>query len=292
MVTPGGDVWVLGVEKRQLVYSPKGDLAKGRIVCEGDNAEPCKSFEAPFHLAIDQQDRIWVSNSGINHVTRFPASDPSKAENFKSGFNTSGLAIDSQGNVWVTARFGNSLVGMMHLVDMGLRLKLHGLTKASDYLTKTMSEQKGGRAGGSMILLRPDGSHYTGSPFVGGSLPGPWAVAVDGDDNAWVSNFAGASGQIAHLCGIRTENCPPGMKTGDPISPPLGYVGGGLQMEVDIDVDPAGDVWVTNNWQDIDSCIGMPAEGLSTRCGGQGVVVFYGMAKPVRTPQIGPPRQP
>jgi len=25
---------------------------------------------APFHLAIDQQDRIWVSNSGINHVTR------------------------------------------------------------------------------------------------------------------------------------------------------------------------------------------------------------------------------
>ena len=290
MVTPSGDVWVLGVEKRQLVYFPKGDLTKGRIVCEGDNAEPCKSFVAPFHLAIDKQDRIWVSNSGINHVTRFPASDPSKAENFKSGFSTSGLAIDSQGNVWVTARFGNSLVGMMHLVDMGLRLKLHGVAKASDYLTKTMSEQKGGRAGGSMILLRPDGSPYPGSPFIGRSLPGPWAVAVDGDDNVWVSNFAGTSGQIAHLCGVRTENCPPGLKTGDPISPPLGYVGGGLQMEVDIDVDPAGNVWVTNNWQDIDSCIGTPAEGLSTRCGGQGVVVFYGMAKPVRTPQIGPPR--
>jgi hypothetical protein len=288
MVTPSGDVWVLGVEKRQLVYFPKGDLTKGKIVCEGDDAEPCRSFVAPFHLAIDKQDRIWVSNSGINHVTRFPASDPSKAETFKSGFNTSGLAIDSQGNVWVTARFGNSVVGMMHLVDMGLRLKLYGLTKASDYLTKTMSEQKGGSAGGSMVLLRPDGSPYPGSPFIGRSLPGPWAVAVDGDDNVWVSNFAGASGQIAHLCGVRTENCPTGSKTGDPISPPLGYVGGGLQMEVDIEVDPAGNVWVTNNWQDIDSCIGTPAEGLSTRCGGQGVVVFYGMAKPVRAPQIGP----
>ncbi|MGB8899735.1 MAG: hypothetical protein WCC90_11135 [Methylocella sp.] len=43
-----------------------------------------------------------------------------------------------------------------------------------------------------------------------------------------------------------------------------------------------------NNWQDIDSCYANPPEALSTRCGGQGVVVFYGMAKPVRAPQIGP----
>ena len=240
IVTPSGDVWVLGVEKSQLVYFPKGDLSKGRIVCEGDKQEPCKSFRAPFHLGIDQQDRIRVSNSGVDHVTRFTAADPSKAENFKTGINNSGLAIDSQGYVWVTNRFGSGLLGMAHLVDMGVRLKLEGVTAASDYLTKTMSEQQGGRNGGSVTLLRPDGTQYPGSPFIGGSLPGPWAVAVDGNDNVWISNFAGASGQIAHLCGVRTENCPPGMKTGDPISPPLGYVGGGLEMQVDINVDPAG----------------------------------------------------
>ena len=73
--------------------------------------EPCKSFRAPFHLGIDQQDRIWVSNSGVDHVTRFPAADPSKAENFKTGINNSGLGIDSQGNVWVTNRFGNWAAG-------------------------------------------------------------------------------------------------------------------------------------------------------------------------------------
>ena len=39
-----------------------------------------------------------------------------------------------------------------------------------------------------------------------------------------------------------------------------------------------------NNWQDIDTCIGTPKEALSTRCGGQGVTIFYGMAKPVRAP--------
>ena len=42
IVTPSGDVWVLGIEKSQLVHFPKGDITKGQIVCEGDSAEPCK----------------------------------------------------------------------------------------------------------------------------------------------------------------------------------------------------------------------------------------------------------
>jgi len=67
-----------------------------------------------------------VSNSGVEHVTRFPAADPSKVQNFKSGVNTSGLGIDSRGNVWVTTRFGNGLLGKAHLIDMGVRLKLEG----------------------------------------------------------------------------------------------------------------------------------------------------------------------
>jgi hypothetical protein len=60
-------------------------------------------------------------------------------------------------------------------------------------------------------------------------------------------------------------------------------------MQVDIALDPAGNVWVGNNWQLIDECFATPPnEELSTLCGGQGVTVFYGMAKPVRVPQIGP----
>ena len=141
-----------------------------------------------------------------------------------------------------------------------------------------------------MTLLRPDGTQAPGSPFKGGGLPGPWAVVVDGNDNVWISNFAMPASPIVQLCGTRTENCPPGFNTGDQISPPGGYVGGGLQLQTDIAVGPAGDVWVMNNWQDVDTCYGKPPEALSTRCGGQGVVVFFGMAKPVRAPQIGPAR--
>src|SRR4249920_1350550 len=89
-----------------------------------------------------------------------------------------------------------------------------------------------------------------------------------------------ASAGIVQLCGFRTETCPRGMKTGDAISPPGGYVGGGLQLQVDVGIGPAGDVWVTNNWQDHASCFGKPDETVSTRCAGDGVVVFFGLAKP------------
>ena len=66
----------------------------------------------------------------------------------------------------------------------------------------------------------------------------------------------------------------------------------GIAAVVALAISPAGDVWVMNNWQDIDSCFGVSPEPLSTRCGGQGVVIFFGMAKPVRAPQIGPARKP
>jgi hypothetical protein len=142
-------------------------------------------------------------------------------------------------------------------------------------------------------VLRPDGSKAPFSPVSGKGLGGPWAVAVavDGNDNTWVSNFTSAvAGMLVQLCGVRTETCPPGLKTGDAISPPGGYVGGGMQQLVDVGVGPAGDVWLTNNWEIDAAGLGKAPEALSTRGAGQGVVVFFGMARPVKTPLIGSPR--
>ncbi len=288
IITPSGDAWVLGLEKNQLVFFPKGDITQGRIVCEGKSAEPCASFKLPFHLGIDPQDRIWVTNGGGDEVVRFPASDPTKVEKFKSGYSGAGLGIDSQGNVWVTNRFGNGLKGFERMAKVGIVLLSGGNVDRT--LAYSMFEQKGGPDGGSISLFKPDGTQFPGSPFTGGGLPGPWAATVAGDDTVWVSNFAGAVGRIAHLCGAKTENCPPGFKTGDQISPPGGYVGGGLQMQTDLAISPTGDVWVIDNWQTIASCYGDPVEALSTNCGGQGITIFFGMAKPVRAPQIGPAR--
>ncbi|HKW11270.1 MAG TPA: hypothetical protein VJO33_12890 [Gemmatimonadaceae bacterium] len=291
IVTPSGDVWALGISRNQVVFFPKGDISKGKLVCEGRTGDPCRALLGPFHLAIDQQDRIWVSNAAADFVTRFPASNPAQLETFKTGYSGSGLNIDSKGNVWVTNRLGNGAHGAASLEE--IQKKVKSGANPDPAITLMMSKQTGiGDNGGSVSLLRPDGSPYPGSSFSGRSLPGSWAVVVDGDDNVWISNFAMPSSPLGHLCGARTETCPPGFKTGDPISPPGGYVTGALQMQTDLAIDPAGNVWLINNWQNIDACLDAPAEVTSTLCGGQGVVVFYGMAKPVRAPQIGPARAP
>jgi hypothetical protein len=293
IVTPNGDVWALDFGKDKIIYMPQGDPRKVKFFCEtpaGKNAKdnPCK-LSGPFHLAIDQQNRIWISNAIGDSVTRISANDPSKVDVFKTGgFSGKGMGIDSQGNVWVTNTVGGGfpLDVKLHL----LALKETG--RASDINLAIVNWLVTHPGSATVTGFRPDGTRLPGSPYKGGgSLWGAWAVAIDGNDNVWISNFAPGGG-ITELCGARTHTCPAGMKTGDPISPPGGFVGGGMMMLTDVAIDPAGDVWVADNWQTFTACYGKANEADSTQCGGNGLTVFYGLAKPVRIPLIGPPRAP
>ncbi len=293
IVTPGGDVWALDFGDDKVVFMPKGDPSKVKFYCQSADGKPNKDspckLNGPFHLAIDQQDRIWITNALGDTVTRFPASDPTKVEVFPTGgASGKGMAIDSKGNAWITNTAGSGITWETKARVLGLKLTDRPLSAIDHVVVQDLVDHPGL---GSVSMLQPDGSPAPGSPFNPGSIWGAWAVSIDGNDHAWISNFAPGGG-LTELCGARTETCPAGMKTGDPISPPGGYKGGGMQLLVDASIDPAGNVWVSNNWQDVPSCYGKPEEGLSTRCGGHGIVVFYGMAKPVRAPQIGPARQP
>ena len=297
IVTPSGDVWAADTVANQLVHFPKGDPAKGEILCHSASSDPRKNpckFLLPFAFAIDQHDNIWVTNILGHHVTRFPASNPTKFDTFETGYSGSGIAVDSLGNVWVTNKLGNSERGRLKMAEMAVAGKVNfdgdpdSTARLTHSMVNAMYEQKPGKEGGSLTVLSPDGTEAKFSPIFGKGIYGPWAVSIDGNDNVWVANFASEFAGVVELCGFRTENCPPGMKTGDAISPPGGYVGGGLQLQVDVGIGPAGDVWVTNNWQTTAACYGKAPEVISTRCGGQGVVVFFGQAKPVHTPLIGP----
>jgi len=295
IVTPSGDVWALDNEKDQIVYLPLGDASKGRILgrtVDGKPVDGTLQVKAPFHLAIDQQDRIWVTNSGSNAVTRFPASDPGKAEHFEVGYAPRAVAIDSHGNAWVANTVGHpDTAEKLAFVEAKLKAKAESLIGSMPEEERTAKEWIDlyeiltKYPGGDISLVRPDGAVL--GPFNGGnSIIGPWGIAIDGNDNVWVANSTGRS--ITQLCGVRIEACPPGLKTGDLISPPGGYLGG-LQIITDVAVDPAGNVWVANNWNRPDEGFKkVPDEALSTRFGGNGAVIFFGLAKPVRTPLIGP----
>jgi hypothetical protein len=101
IAAPNGDVWALGVEERQLLKFPGDDWHKGEILREGDCAEPCESFTAPFPLAIDQQDHTF----GLGQLVPrdpVPASAPTRAEKHDAESNNSGTNIDGSGNVCVS----------------------------------------------------------------------------------------------------------------------------------------------------------------------------------------------
>src|SRR5271166_1638942 len=221
ITTPNGDVWALDNDKDQIVYLPKGDATKGRILgrtVDGKPVDGTLQVKGPFHLAVDQQDRIWVSNGGANTVTRFPASDPGKAEQIKVGFGPRAVAIDSLGNAWVANTIGHpGTREKLALVKDRLKSNLESLegsASKADAAAKMwigLYELMIKYLGGDVCMVRPDGTVLP--PFDGGKgIIAPWGIAIDGNDNVWVANSTGRS--VTELCGARPENCPPGKKTG------------------------------------------------------------------------------
>lgn len=308
-----GNVWVGNFQGNSVsLLRPDGTALSPEAVGykAGGNASKVQG------TVIDYEGNVWFVNNEPsadcpgcgNTLTLFSGGDPGNPVTFAyPGTNTlSGpfdIALDTDGNLWITNGAGNTVTQIDSLGNpiMETRPGCCGLheprTLAVDSLGNVWVANLSGPTeadGGSVTLLDPFGENAPGSPFRGGGMLGPWGVAIDGGDNVWVADFAGRT--LVNLCGARRGNCPQGLSTGDPVSPDTGYDGGGaLQHLTDVAVDQAGNVWVLNNVNDLDACLAMSETGCqqtSTECAGDGVVVFYGLAAPVKTPMIGPPQQP
>ncbi len=95
-VAANGDVWIADATKNQMLYFPGGRVKDGRLV-------QVEGLKSPFGVAIDTQNRVWVSNAQSETVVRFPADDPSKAQSFRAGIAVRGIALDSRGNLWAAS---------------------------------------------------------------------------------------------------------------------------------------------------------------------------------------------
>jgi sugar lactone lactonase YvrE len=309
---PDGNVWVGNYgfaapapkcpERRQPPHDSVSKLSPAGRALSGPRGIVAGGISWPQGTVSDRRGTIWIANCGNGTITRMPSDDPSSAVGIDVGLEEAfDVAVDGDGLVYATA-VGNSTLAVLN-PDGSLRRPL--LDRTTLGLNRPMGIAADSRGnmwiansglvnlpcpkatidfrglGGSLSLVAQGGRPLTraGTAFTGGGLTVPWGIAVDGDDNVWVSNFFGS--RISQFCGIARRDCRPGASVGDPISPPrTGYAFDGLVRSTAVQVDPAGNVWATNNWKRVP---------VQTNPGGYEVVVFVGAAAPIRTPLIGPP---
>jgi hypothetical protein len=115
----------------------------------------------------------------------------------------------------------------------------------------------------------------------------PWGVNIDGNDDVWVRNLGPypTGRSVVLMAGVDTKGHPAGTKPGDLLHV---FKSGSIQMLTDVAIDPAGNVWAANNWNNpVVATSDNPDRALSTWGGGSGLTVIYGVAAPVKPPRIG-----
>ncbi len=263
------NIWIASCSSDSVVQFPQGKPELAFNIQPQDEMGHSLVIK-PFDVAIDAKGNAWVTGNESNSVIAFDTdgnlirSLTGTAASDVGIFLPMGIASDTLGNVWVA----NSGI---------TRIVCDGMTVPTLFDIILLTEDPfftGPNASVTMI----DGEGTPTGPFKGGGLLVPWGMAVDGDDNVWVSNFQG--GKLSQFCGA-AGNCPPGVEAGDPIAPD-GYFFDGLKRNTAAEIDPSGNVWVTNNWE----IFAVPQNP-----GGKSLVMFVGLAKPAQAPLIGPPQK-
>jgi hypothetical protein len=267
-----GDIWVANCGNDSVTKFVGGNpnlainIPLGEIPAEGDPQMK------PFGASIDLEGNVWVDDNHSNTISvisprgKLLATLPGTYGPKTVVSHPMGNAADIQGNIWVAN---------------------------SDYLnTPCPGPTKQGPATSPSITMFQMGNRkpYPHSPFTGGGLTLPWGISVDGDDTVWVFNFGAVpvdplvksqpTTGISRFCGVDTSKCPPGMHTGEPISPSTGYQSNALERITGGEIDPSGNIWMANNWKIYADPVQNP--------GGNAIVIAIGAAGPIKTPLIGP----
>jgi sugar lactone lactonase YvrE len=244
-------------------------------------------LSGPQGIAVDQRGNIWIANHTGNSVTEYLRGNPAAARVFSGGslVKPFAVAVDAHGNVWVDDNaITHGVAGQVTELSASGR-QLRTVTGGGLSSPQGMAFDQAGNLwvanlGSNSITEIRAGRSVRRVPLRARSLVGPWSVAVDGNGNLWVASFL--RGTLTEICGARTITCPPGVHTGQVISPAVsGFTDGGLEHLTAVQIDASGNAWVANNWRRIAPTIG-----------GDGLVEFIGVAGPVRTPMIGPPQRP
>jgi len=145
-----------------------------------------------------------------------------------------GIAIDANGNAWVTNEAGTSVVKLPSL-STGFSTTTFGsaglLAPRGISIDSTGNVWIANTGANNVVKLSSAGALLSGSGYTGGNISGPVAIANDSGGNAWVANFFGGS---------VTELNPTGTASG--VSP----ISTSLSAPSSIAIDNTGRVAVAN----------------------------------------------
>lgn len=245
----------------------------------------------PQGMDVTASGDVWTANCQTGTVTVYPGGDPEQAKTLDGGLEQAFGVVDTGSHVVVsgianssvavfdydgTLLGGAPLSGDAFVLPMGVAADADGnVWVANSGSTTLPCPERPISSGptGSVALIAADGQTVTG-PFSGGGVTRPWGIATDGNGNVWVANFADQ--RVSAFCGTSPETCPGDLSTGDAISPDdTGYGFDGLVRNTGLIVDPSGNLWVANNWEEVP---------LQTNPGGHQLVTFIGIAAPVEVP--------
>lgn len=259
-------------------------------------------------MKVDAQGNIWIASYGNASVCVFFGGNPLNSQCYQepTGSKPFDIQIATDGSIWVSnsGGFGQSS-GVKSSIA---KFNLNGKTIQQSFVKTLGSSLKGisldsnnnawiASGDNNKVYALNSNGRLLGA-FNGGGINGPWGVTVDGEDNVWVANFGPLSGnftkgRISKLNGIAS-----GHSLGRPLSPTTGFTlpsagqevllhngdplyGSGqppsyspLMRLTALGIDKAGNIWAMNNWKpsfQVDN---------STNPGGDGAVIFVGLASP------------
>ena len=265
--------------------------------------------------AVDQSNNIWMASYGNNAVVVYPNQTTNPVSYVDSNTEPFGIAITTDGYAWVTYT-GSDTVSKLRFSNGGIS-KLLTVTLPSGSNPKGVAVDSLGNAwvaaGSTSTVYAINSSGTIVGAYTGQGINGPWGISLDAKGNVWVANFGTSSPSarysMVQLCGA-TSNCPSGVAMGTAITPSTGYTlpsagsqvllnsgqplyGTGappsylpLMRLTSVNADMAGNVWAANNWK---------PSGLNDillNPGGDGMVIFVGVAAPTKAPSLGPAQAP
>lgn len=285
-VAPNGDIWIAGTSSNEMLYFPGGDLSKGKAVAILDKNQKTL-LSAPFAASIDNSNRVWISNTNSKSLVRYTPSEE-KVERFILAGGGRGVALDSKGNCWVACNTSPDFPPTTPTDGISI---IEGFALGYPHLQQTLGHKN---KTGSVFMIPFDTNPIDAidetthksdlTPYGDGELNAPWGISVDGNDDVWTANFMGRG--VSFIAGASKSSRTQSSQTGDVIHT---IHSGSIQMLTDVIVDQAGNLWCANNWNLPQTVMqAKPDPAYSTWGGGSGVIVIYGIAKPVQVPLIGP----